>query len=325
MRYLRTQSLNNRAIFDRRFYLGLDNSVNINSTSTLTIPVGTTDQRPLSPTNGMLRYNTTINNLEVYQGSTWRGMRFKEASAITQQTIGYGDGTAILFGPLNPAPPLVVASGESWGGQNLIVLIENVFQLHTTNYTVVQNPNVSSKSYTGRVSQTNNSTRVYFNTAISCTNAQTAGSLVTVGFADLGFVPFSPNSLIVVENFIPARYNGIFPVVEVGTAHVKYEATIYDGFEYPGTIASTDAIYPVNSLIGATVVGGLWTSTIVSYELDEVTGAVLYVDLANSVQSVANAEITITTAATQQTGYYLNFNAPVPNGKMVTVLHGFDS
>ena len=38
----------------------------------LTIPQGTTGQRPASPTLGMIRYNTTINLVEFYDGTNWR-------------------------------------------------------------------------------------------------------------------------------------------------------------------------------------------------------------------------------------------------------------
>jgi hypothetical protein len=42
-----------------------------NVTGALTIPVGTTAQRPASPVNGQARYNTTINQFEVYQNGNW--------------------------------------------------------------------------------------------------------------------------------------------------------------------------------------------------------------------------------------------------------------
>lgn len=41
-------------------------NVTLNSVGALTVPSGTTAQRPASPTNGMLRYNTTIPQLEIY-------------------------------------------------------------------------------------------------------------------------------------------------------------------------------------------------------------------------------------------------------------------
>jgi hypothetical protein len=41
------------------------------ATSSLTIPSGTTAQRPSSPTNGMIRFNTTIDGIEEYRNSSW--------------------------------------------------------------------------------------------------------------------------------------------------------------------------------------------------------------------------------------------------------------
>ena len=38
---------------------------------TIDIPVGTTAQRPGSPNNGMIRYNTTLTRYEGYSGSAW--------------------------------------------------------------------------------------------------------------------------------------------------------------------------------------------------------------------------------------------------------------
>lgn len=44
----------------------------INDTGHLTLPVGTTVQRPVSPTNGMTRVNTTLNCMEVYHNGGWK-------------------------------------------------------------------------------------------------------------------------------------------------------------------------------------------------------------------------------------------------------------
>ena len=150
MRFLRQQTLNRRAPYDLRMYVDMTNSVVLGTTNNMLLPVGTTAQRPVAPLNGMIRYNTDIatgGQVEVYQSGTWRSLRFKESTSITQQTVGIGDSTAVYFGPLNPAPPASVQSNTTWGGQNLIVLIENVMQLHGTNYTVVQNPSGYATGY----------------------------------------------------------------------------------------------------------------------------------------------------------------------------------
>jgi len=46
------------------------NNLNFSGTGTITVPVGTTGQRP-SPTTGMIRYNTTENSFEGYAASAW--------------------------------------------------------------------------------------------------------------------------------------------------------------------------------------------------------------------------------------------------------------
>lgn len=41
------------------------------STGGLFLPVGTTAQRPASPVTGQIRFNSTTNVVEVYNGSAW--------------------------------------------------------------------------------------------------------------------------------------------------------------------------------------------------------------------------------------------------------------
>ena len=44
----------------------------ISDTGSLNLPAGTTAQRPASPVAGQIRYNTTINDTEYYDGGAWR-------------------------------------------------------------------------------------------------------------------------------------------------------------------------------------------------------------------------------------------------------------
>lgn len=46
--------------------VGTDQNVVLNAAGGFTVPSGTTAQRPSSPVNGMIRYNTTIPQLEIY-------------------------------------------------------------------------------------------------------------------------------------------------------------------------------------------------------------------------------------------------------------------
>lgn len=143
MRYLQRQLLNRRQVIDYGIAVGIGGDVVINSTNNMLLPKGTTSERPVTPENGMVRFNTTTSEVEVYQGSSWRSLRFKEATGIVLQNLGVGDGSSTIFGPLSNIPTSA-ESGVTWDvtqiAINLIVLVENVIQIANTNYTVVQNP-----------------------------------------------------------------------------------------------------------------------------------------------------------------------------------------
>ena len=111
----------------------------LESTDAILVPKGTTAQRPTSPANGHVRYNTDTNEIEGYQNGAWRKVRYKEPNTvgIIQQNVGSGDAVETIFGPL--------ASGDSdyptpAAAQNILVFVENVFQISGTNYSLVQNP-----------------------------------------------------------------------------------------------------------------------------------------------------------------------------------------
>jgi hypothetical protein len=144
MRFLRNINLNPKAPHDQRLVITKADEVQFNTPGSLKLPSGTTAQRASSPTAGMMRLNTTTNEVEVYQSSSWRSLRYKEASGITLQSLGTGDGISTLYGPLSPAPPALVQSGSTWTGANLMIYVENVFQIYNTNYLIAQNPTVNA-------------------------------------------------------------------------------------------------------------------------------------------------------------------------------------
>ena len=138
MRLLKAQNTNLRNIYGNGVKYDVNGQVIMDSTNVALLPKGTTAQRPTSPNNGHVRYNTTTNQLEAYQNSAWRQLRFKEPNqdpGITQQALGNGDATETVFGPLvsgDTEYPVPAAA------QNVLVFIENVFQVSTTNYTLEQ-------------------------------------------------------------------------------------------------------------------------------------------------------------------------------------------
>jgi len=68
--------------------------VKINGTEGMVIPFGTTNERPFNATLGMMRFNTDLDAIEIYNGSLWisgAGITFLNASDI-------GISSALLFG-----------------------------------------------------------------------------------------------------------------------------------------------------------------------------------------------------------------------------------
>ena len=151
MRFLKTLTLNRRAIYDDRVAVRTDSSVIMNTTNNLLVPKGATADQPASPVDGMIRYNTDLNTphgeFEFRQGGAWRRVRFQEPNGIVVQKLGPGDDSTTVFGPLTPDPfTYTQQAGVTWDAaqiaQNLIVIVENVFQIPGAgeNFTVIQQP-----------------------------------------------------------------------------------------------------------------------------------------------------------------------------------------
>jgi hypothetical protein len=152
MKFLKKSQLNFRNVKDNSIAVQISTEVTLDTNNAVRVPRGTTNQRPggvesiNSTSLGQIRYNITTNELEVYQGAggraAWRSLRYKESTQIVQQDLGTGDDIEYIFGPLNPAPPTtdLVDDKSTWSGSNLLVFVENVMQLHTTNYEIIQNP-----------------------------------------------------------------------------------------------------------------------------------------------------------------------------------------
>jgi hypothetical protein len=148
MKFLKTKNISKFSINDRSLIaypdgVGPGNRVVVNAKGGMMLPKGTTAQRPQlssvrQPTdaNGTIRYNTSNSTIEAYVGGTWVVVASPVASAIVKQTIGPGDGVETVFGPLNSTAAFVTAYSAS--ADNILVLVENVMQISTTNFSVQQ-------------------------------------------------------------------------------------------------------------------------------------------------------------------------------------------
>jgi hypothetical protein len=87
----------------------------------------------------MVRYNIDTDEFEFRQNNQWRNVSYKEPTTIVQQGPWNGDDIELYFGPLdsgNTAYPYPELSNP----QNMLVFVENVFQISTTNYVLEDNP-----------------------------------------------------------------------------------------------------------------------------------------------------------------------------------------
>ena len=335
MRFLRRQTLNRRAVYDNSLYLDTNNNIVMGTSNTLVLPHGSqsgTNPRPYIPIEGMIRYNTTTSNIEVYQGSSWRALRYAESGPIVQQNLGAGDSATVYFGPLNSLyNPSNVASGATLAGQNILVVVENVLQLAGSNYTVVQNPTLSSQAYQPYVSAavTSGGSVLGFSTSMTVTSAGGAGNIATLTFATLAQNPFYVGQTITVTGMAPATYNGKFPVTSATPNSVSYSSSATGAMTSSGQVTGAGAIFPATPIVGATVTGtNIQSSTLVqSVILEPNTDALISITLSKPTSGgtiAAGTQITITEGTQVGSGYYLFFSSPPPYGKIVTALLGFD-
>ena len=144
MRLLKAQNTNLRNIYGKGVKYDVDDQVIMDSTNTMLVPKGTTAQRPNTPNDGHVRFNTSVDDdgtvigFEAYYDQKWRRLRFKEPNqnpGIVWQNLGTGDADETVFGPLDSQDPDYPIPEDA---QNIIVLVENVVQIPTTNYTLEQ-------------------------------------------------------------------------------------------------------------------------------------------------------------------------------------------
>jgi len=95
----------------------------VGGTSSVILPIGTTAQRPATGVTGMLRYNTTRNKYEYFDGSVWQGMG-TEFTVIASEVFN-GDGSTTTF---------TLSSAQTTA--SCIVSINGIVQQPTTAYSV---------------------------------------------------------------------------------------------------------------------------------------------------------------------------------------------
>jgi len=343
MRYLKRQNVNRRIANDTTLYsdtAGQNVYVQPNLAGSVSVPVGTNAQRPGTPSNGMMRYSSdgvTNGQMEVYSAGRWRALKYVEQGTIIQQNLGAGDGANTYFGPLNSTwyNPANNANNTTVGAQNILVIVENVIQVSAINYTVVQNPTLPTEVYSPKLSLAAGvgATTLYFNSSLFITGASGTGATATVTFAAQPQVPFAIGATIVITGVNATgtgSYNGSFTVTGSTVSSVSWSSATTATYNNGGEVDAVGAVYPTVNLSGATITGTNLSggTTIVSYVTDPNTYALLSVVVSNAITTgtvAINTTYTITKTGGAGSGYYLNFSTPVPYGKVVIALLGFDS
>lgn len=142
MKFYKRLPLNRKDPQSNRFAVEANGEIVTDSTVSLQIPVGELNERPPTYKDGQIRYSTTINEFEVYnasgEGLGWEILRTVRPANIVVQNIGSGDYATTEFGPLQWSTGTNYTNYQK--PQNIMLYVENVYQIPNTNYTLIQAP-----------------------------------------------------------------------------------------------------------------------------------------------------------------------------------------
>jgi hypothetical protein len=132
MKFYKRQSLSTIDPMDNKLAVEVDGRIVTNTSASLQLPVGGKEQRPTVLRNGEIRYNTEIGTgeIEAYINGSWQRIKTNRQQVISQQTFTNGDYANTIFGPL-------AWDVDVTKPQNVMVYVDNVYQVPTTNYTLV--------------------------------------------------------------------------------------------------------------------------------------------------------------------------------------------
>jgi hypothetical protein len=157
MKFYKRNSLNPKDPMSNNFAVDSNGMILTKSVIGMELPSGSTANRPGDtnfPTEplvtGTVRYNSDLRDLEVYQRNQWERIRTVRPATITVQNLGNGDYASTIFGPLNSD----YAASYAVGAQNIMVYVDNVYQIPVTNYGIQLTPatiteTLAAPAYTG--------------------------------------------------------------------------------------------------------------------------------------------------------------------------------
>jgi len=243
-------------------------------------PQGTTAQRPSIPTDGMVRYNTTLSALEVYESSQW-----DEVSGGVVDTV-VGTTNQISVNSADAANPVVSLSTT--------INTPGTFNIQTTTAidSILDEDTMSSNSATALATQ--QSIKAYvdnvagsgFTVILTTLLASTAALTVTYanGAAGVGATLTNADTQaaltldgvltqvadrILIKDQASALQNGVYEVTTVGTGASNWVLTRVADYDEPSEIIP-GTLVPVSS--GTVNGGSIWleTATVTTIGTDDI-------------------------------------------------------
>jgi hypothetical protein len=255
MKFYKRNSLNPKDPRSNNFAVDANGMILTKSVIGMEMPSGTTTQRPGGTTypteplvSGTVRYNSDNNgDLEVYERSKWERIRTVRPATITVQNLGNGNYNNTIFGPLNSdyAPSYLV------GSANIMVYVDNVYQIPVTNYTVGLTPGAINETV-GATASTGTST-LQVSTVVNVITATYGTMLVTGVGIQTGTVVVSTYDVVLQPPAVPATVTNHFVVLSLpitrtinsgSTVVISYTTGSY--ITFTGTVPSK----PVVALLG---------------------------------------------------------------------------
>lgn len=173
MKFLKTKNISKHNVSDKTFIVQHPTGrATINSKNSLRLPIGSINFRPEQEADGMVRFTTNdtgdheINDtavywpnravgLEVYYEGKWYPIRIQGPARVRKEDLGSGNWDAITqpnediskWFPIS-GNPLPYVPGLDQGldpldyVDNMIVIVENVFQISGTNFTLEESDGI---------------------------------------------------------------------------------------------------------------------------------------------------------------------------------------
>lgn len=154
MKFYKRKAIDSHNPQDDSFAVEADGRLISDSTQSFKLPGGNIAQRPTNTTLGQVRHNTQLFDFEAYVRNAWERIRTVRPARLTVQNLGSGNYYSNIFGPLNPSYSVSYNTAVGGGAPNVMVYVDNVFQIPFTNYDLTTDPSPVTAVTTGTTSAT---------------------------------------------------------------------------------------------------------------------------------------------------------------------------